>query len=403
MIRPSMRTFSVFSVPAMLAACASDAGGGHTTKPNKPAAGETGKVSAAYTRIIEGTWTLAPGTENPNFCVKKPITEDMYISAIRPVHPLGTHHTLLTVGDESDNCTTAVISGFVYAAGVGSEGLVLPKGVALKLPAGRVLNLGLHIYNTSSEELTGTSAMEVVTMDEKDVVYESDSVLAGPLSFNLPPHQVTTVKSDCELTGDQSAYALFPHMHQLGKHIKTTFTMGGVPTVLHDGDYNFAEQYQLPLDPILKLSAGDKITTECTYENTTDHDVTFGESSDTEMCFSVVFRYPKQAAGFCAGAGSGAALSGKPCAAPGAPGNEVGVGKECTKGGGECAGNAVGKTCIADRVTAPFANFCSGSCTTDADCGSGARCAGSSGTNFCLPQSCFAKAADAGAMSMTGG
>src|ERR1043165_3363524 len=124
MIRPSMRAFAVFIV----AAGASAWGSGHPTKPSKPAAEGTGKTSAAYTRIIEGTWTLAPGTENPNFCVKKPITEDMYIHAIRPVHPLGTHHTLLTIGDEMDNCTTAVISGFVYAAGVGSEGLALPKG-----------------------------------------------------------------------------------------------------------------------------------------------------------------------------------------------------------------------------------------------------------------------------------
>jgi hypothetical protein len=399
MIRRSARLLSTLSVPLALLGCSSDPSTGDSKTKSKPATAQTGQ---AYERVIEGTWTLAPGTENPNFCVKKPITKDTYISAIRPVHPPGTHHTLLTIGDASDNCTTAVLSGFVYAAGLGSEGLVLPKGVALKLPAGKVLNLGLHIYNTSTEELTGTSAMEVVTMDAKDVVYESDSVLAGPLSFNLPAHQVTTVKSDCELTSDQSAWALFPHMHQLGKHIKTTVTIGGVQDVLHDGDYDFAEQYQLPLDPILKLSAGDKITTECTYENTTDHAVTFGESSDTEMCFSVLFRYPKQASGFCTG-GSGAA-SGKPCAAKGAAGNEAGVGKECTKGGGECADNASATTCLADRVPAAFANFCTASCKADADCGEGARCAGSSGSSVCVPEACFPKTtADAGAMSMMGG
>jgi hypothetical protein len=394
----SARLLSIFCIPGLLAACASDSGQSHTTKSGKPAPEATGKTSEAYTRIIEGTWTLAPGTENPNFCVKQPITKDTYITAIRPVHPPGTHHTLLTVGDENDNCTTAVLSGFIYAAGVGSEGLVLPKGVAMKIPAGKVLNLGLHIYNTTTEELTGTSAMEVVTMDEKDVEYESDSVLAGPLGFSLPPHEVTTVKSDCQLTSDQSAYALFPHMHQLGTHIKTTVTVGGVPDVLHDGDYKFNEQYQLPLDPVLKLSAGDTISTECTYENTTDHDVTFGESSDTEMCFSVVFRYPKQATGFCAG---GSQAGGKPCAADGAPGNEVGVGKICTKGGGECAGNGSAPTCLADRVPAAFANFCTGSCKVDADCGSGARCYGSSGSTVCVPEACLPKSSSDMSM-MTG-
>ncbi len=287
-------------IAMLLAACSSDPGSTATKPPAKAVA----QAPQAYTRIIEGSWTLAPGEEKSNVCFKKPITEDTYISAIRPVHPPGSHHTLLTIGDETDDCRSSVPTGFIYAAGVGSQGLTLPKGVALKLPAGKVLDISLHIYNTGTTELSGTSGMDVVTMDAKDVVYESDSILAGPLSFTLPAHQITTLSNDCQVTADQSAFALFPHMHQLGTHFKTTVTAGGVPNVLHDADYTFNEQLQLPLDPLLQLHMGDTITTECTYENTTDKDVTFGESSDTEMCFSVLFRYPKieGGSGVCGGA-----------------------------------------------------------------------------------------------------
>jgi hypothetical protein len=302
----SARSLGIWGVTFVLAACGGDPSS-PTSRTSSPApkktAEPTGEATQSYTRIIEGTWTLAAGTENPNFCVKKALTEDVYVHAIRPVHPPGTHHTLLTIGDESDNCTTAVAQGFIYAAGVGSEGLTLPDGVALKLPAGRVLNLGLHIYNTSEQELTGTSAMEIEAMDPKDVQYEADSVLAGPIGFSLPPHERSTVTHECNVTSDQSIYALFPHMHQLGVHLKTTLVMGGVPMVLHDGDYQFNEQFQIPIDPVVHLSAGDSVQTECTYDNTTDHNVTFGESSDTEMCFSVLFRYPKQDSSICFGKG----------------------------------------------------------------------------------------------------
>jgi hypothetical protein len=58
------------------------------------------------------------------------ITEDTYIHAIRPVSPLGTHHTLMTIGEETDDCTSSVATGFVYAAGVGAQGLTPPDGVA---------------------------------------------------------------------------------------------------------------------------------------------------------------------------------------------------------------------------------------------------------------------------------
>jgi hypothetical protein len=312
MIFGRLRHCLVLGIAVLPVACGNDAGS--RTGKQKPAAHssskpvpDAGQVEETYTRIIEGTWTLAPGTENPNFCVKKPLTEDVYVHAIRPVHPLGTHHTLLTVGDENDQCTTAVIAGFIYAAGVGSEGITLPPGVALKLPAGKVLNLGLHIYNTGSTELTGTSAMEVVTMDPKDVVYESDSLLAGPVSFKLPAHEQTTVTGDCTVSAEQQVYALFPHMHQLGTHIKTTATVGGVPIVLHDDDYHFNEQFQIPMDPVLTLLPGDSINTECTYDNTTDKDSAFGESSDTEMCFSVLFRYPKQPKSVCFAGANGSA------------------------------------------------------------------------------------------------
>jgi hypothetical protein len=135
-------------------------------------------------------------------------------------------------------------------------------------------------------------------------MYEADSMLTGPLAFSLPPEQVTTITNDCHLTAEQSAYAIFPHMHQLGTHLKTTLRSSGVATVLHDADYTFNEQVQIPLDPIVQLHSGDTVTTECTYKNTTDHAVTFGESSDTEMCFSVLFRYPAQdGLHVCGGAG----------------------------------------------------------------------------------------------------
>jgi hypothetical protein len=289
----SARFLSTAGIALLVAACSSDSSGTSNKTPDE------GTATQTYTRIIEGSWTLQPGTEQSNLCVKKEITEDMYISAIRPIHPPGSHHTLLTLGDASDDCRSSVPGGFLYAAGVGSQGLTLPKGVALKLPAGKTLDLSLHIYNTSNDVLTGTSGMEVVTMDPEDVVYESDSVLAGPLSFTIPANQVTTISNECQLTADQSAYALFPHMHQLGTHLKTTITSGGVANVLHDAAYQFNEQLQLPLDPILQLHAGDKIKTECTYQNNTSKVVTFGESSDTEMCFSVLFRYPKQGSSVC--------------------------------------------------------------------------------------------------------
>lgn len=96
----------------------------------------------------------------------------------------------------------------------------------------------------------------------------------------------------------QSLFAIFPHMHQLGTHFKTTLTVGGAPTVVH-GDYTFNHQAFISFDPV-KLSPGDTITTECTWDNSTPQSVGWGESSTSEMCFSILYRYPAvQGKGFC--------------------------------------------------------------------------------------------------------
>jgi len=166
------------------------------------------------------------------------------------------------------------------------------------LPAGKALALGLHVYNPSTEPLSGTSGIEIVRAKPEDVHSEADLMLAGPISFSLPPGKETTITGTCKISSDQTVFTLFPHMHQLGTHLKTTITVDGAESVLHDADYFFEEQYELPVGPIA-FHTGDTVTTDCTYNNTTSRSVTFGESSDTEMCFSILYHYPAQGTLFC--------------------------------------------------------------------------------------------------------
>jgi Copper type II ascorbate-dependent monooxygenase, C-terminal domain len=251
-----------------------------------------GEDEGEWTLLLEEGWTLPAGGEVAQWCADVVIEEDTFISAIRPVHPPGTHHTTLSITPDQTPCTTQAVfsNGILYAAGVGTEALRMPEGVAMKLPAGHVLHLGLHLYNVGEEQLDGVSGIEVIRVDPEDVEHEAELLVAGPFSLAIPPGRSTSTGT-CTIIEDQTVFALFPHMHQLGVHLKTTAMIGGEAMVLHDGPYDFEEQYQLPLQP-LELGVGDSITTACTYENTTGRMVTFGESSDTEMCFSVLFRYP---------------------------------------------------------------------------------------------------------------
>ena len=67
---------------------------------------------------------------------------------------------------------------------------------------------------------------------------------------------------------------------------------------LQDIDYEFESQTFQLTNPHVELRPGDIVRTACTFDNDTGSTVTFGESSDNEMCFTDLFYYPAQSADF---------------------------------------------------------------------------------------------------------
>lgn len=253
------------------------------------AGGPTGEWQA----LITGDWTLEPFSEDTNDTHTLVLDRDIYVGAIRPLAPQGTHHTVLMLDGASSART-------IYASGVGTNALVFPLGVGLKLEQGQLLALQLHTFNPAGEALSGTSGIEIIEVPAEEVVNEAEVFLPGPIGLNIGPNQMTTETGTCTLSQPQTLFALFPHMHQLGVHFKTTLTIGGESQVLHDGAYDFEHQAFIPFDPIA-MGPGDSVTTECTWNNTTSSQVTWGESSTSEMCFSILYRYPALGGGlgFC--------------------------------------------------------------------------------------------------------
>lgn len=269
---------------ARIFVCFALAGGCGTTPPDDP-------MPATWTSLITKSWTLAPNSEKTGDLQLVDVDQDIYIAGLRPLSPPGTHHTLLARGTDFNS------GNFVYASALGTNEIVFPPGVGLHLAAGSLLALQLHIFNSSDTELTGTSGIEYLPLDPSKLVHEADLFLPGPKDFEIAQGRVTA-SGTCTVTAPQTLFALFPHMHQLGAHLTTTVVQGGVAKTIHDADFDFSAQSLYPLDTI-ELTPGDTITTECTWVNPTANIVRYGESTTTEMCYSIAFRYPTQPESFC--------------------------------------------------------------------------------------------------------
>ncbi len=294
-------------------------GGGGTGGTGDDDGDDVASVDAAvipdgWASLMEGDWTLQPGQEG-YFCVYTTVPRDVYVKAFRPIIPLGTHHTVLTLYTGASPADGTVPCGvgtngqsMIYGSGVGSPDFEFPAGVGLHLVAGQRLLLNLHLYNSTDSVMTGRSGTLFQEAAASEIQHEAELVLAGPTVNLAVPSGTSTQSGSCRVSSftDQpiQVFALSQHMHKLGRHMRSVVTRGGEEIMLQDIDYNFERQTFQYASPMIELRPGDVITTHCTYENTpatnppTGSPVGFGDSSDDEMCFTDLFYYPAQGANF---------------------------------------------------------------------------------------------------------
>lgn len=255
-----------------------------------------GVVSNEWTNLVDGTWQMTAGKEG-YWCTRKTIKEDTYVKAFRAQAPEGTHHTLLLVtpggaADGEESCGALLGANMIFASGIGTDDLLFPEGVAVKIPAGSQLLLNLHLFNTGNATLDGVSGVLVKTIAASDMKNEAEMIFGGPTNIQIPPNGSQTVEGSCVFPGTTTIWSVWAHMHKYGTNMKVTYEGASGSKVLHDGPFSFDEQINYLIDPVL-VNAGEEVRIACTYQNPTSQTVYWGDSSNSEMCFAGFYRYPK--------------------------------------------------------------------------------------------------------------
>ncbi len=284
--------------------------GGDDDNPNPDGANpdpDSAVIPEGFTRLIGRTWSLpAPTGTNPDVyrCARFTVTEDMYITNIIAQAPAGTHHTVLTFAGQNgtngpdgdqDNCGVGTIGRvMLYASGVGTSPLDFPTDVGVKVAAGQQLHLNLHLFNSTDDPIAGDSAI-LVKSQPTPPPQIAEMVFAGSFIFNIQANKPLVKTAGCDITNQSfKIFGVWPHQHQLGTHHKFVRKRAGVDTVLHDDVYTFSEQNYYLQTPEVDVAAGDRLETTCSWNNTTNSNVGWGESSNEEMCFTGLYRYPAQ-------------------------------------------------------------------------------------------------------------
>ncbi len=303
-----MSRSTVVLLSTLLAGCSGDGGSSIDAAP--------GSIDSAapdgWTSLLQGDWTLPAGQPDTYYCVYATVPRDMYIKAFRPMIPVGTHHTVLTLfsgaspADGTHLCNVGTNGqSMIYGSGVGTPDFVFPQGVGLHLKAGQRLILNLHLYNATDDTISGRSGTYIQEATASEIQNVAEIVLAGPTLNLQVPTGMSTQSGVCNVSAITSqpvqVFSLSGHMHKTGTRVKSVITRGTQEIVLQDEPYNFENQLFHLVNPPITLQPTDKLTTYCTYNNP-DAPKRFGDSSDDEMCFSDLFYYPAQGANFtCSG------------------------------------------------------------------------------------------------------
>lgn len=181
----------------------------------------------------------------------------------------------------------------LFGGGKNAGGLQLPEGAGFKLPKDAGLVVQIHLLNATTAPVTQHIVVNMDYAADPTAVTPAGIFAFGSMTIDLPAHSTgMKITSSCNLPLNMNVFAAQPHMHYLGT--KLEFEVGSSATstsmVYGRNPWQFGGQ---PIDKwATTLSTGQFAKVTCTYDNTTDHDVMYGESTTNEMCYLVLFYTP---------------------------------------------------------------------------------------------------------------
>lgn len=259
-------------------------------------------------------WTMPKETADEYVCfgVELPATgDDRHITALFPKvdNTKIVHHLLVYRVDETEKispvpkpCAQVVKQGWklYYAWGPGTPPAVLPAEAGYRMPGGKSTHyiVNVHYSNlTMRDGETDATAIELCT--EPPRAHDADVMAVGSTKFTLPAHGEKTIECSSHMsiipaTDPFTVFQTWPHMHLLGTHMSSEIVHNdGTKTPIIDKPYDFYNQVTYPTR--LTLEKSDKIITRCSWNNTTDGSVGYGEDTSDEMCFNFLSFYPAPA------------------------------------------------------------------------------------------------------------
>ncbi len=252
-------------------------------------------------QLASGGYELLAGQEK-FLCVthRSPPDAARAIREIQMVGGVEVHHAVLfrSTGAseeraqwECENLADLTAWFPIWGGGTGSKGFRLPEGVGFLVGKDTQYMVQYHLLNARQSVVHGVAGLNLDYRDPAGVKPAGPFALTG-LSFRIPPGAAYEETIHCAATRDMNVVGVLPHMHQLGRwaNLEHGSHEGTMTEVYRRDPWNFDDQAMDPF--VMTIKKGDQLRATCAWNNPSNREVTFGESTHDEMCFMVLFYYP---------------------------------------------------------------------------------------------------------------
>jgi hypothetical protein len=227
------------------------------------------------------------------------------IDALQFASPAGhgyiSHHFALFVDDNDDlaslptgpiDAPGCVGVGQNFGAIVGGvqaprAGTAFPRGVGLTFKPHQILLLNLHYINGTSTPLRVDGAVNLFRAPAGSIVHHARGFQLGTFRILVPPEQDGSSQAQWMAPFPMNVVFLSTHSHKHTTAVDVDLLRAGgdAGQILATNDYQHPtmQRFATPL----RMSSGDGFRWTCHYHNETTKPLTFGITSEDEMCFAI--------------------------------------------------------------------------------------------------------------------
>jgi len=256
--------------------------------------------------FVTDNYTLQPGEEK-YFCYtgNLPDDRDIAITKLTPTYGNGTHHIAFAQTTVAEprfaECPVLTRSTWLtmYGGGKDSGPLELPPNVGLMpLARGQQVIMQLHLQNVTDAPITAHAEMRVEYVDASPEILHSGLWAMDNRKLDIPAKADSAVNEmSCVAGWDLNVFAILGHMHKHGVRLELSRGAVAGAEMLYEETWSFDAQ---PIAPLaVKVNQGDKLFLRCTHNNQGPTPLSYGESSDTEMCAVALYYAPAERPGGC--------------------------------------------------------------------------------------------------------